>query len=312
MPDLNSPIIYRNFTVHDPGTRDAIIPGPGLLTGIAGNVVDHIDISAVEWVQFMEKRSEDDGMDAGPVWASVRRISVTGTLYDLSRPLLMDRKAVFLAAVNPVLAKRQEPAELGFQPLYYSELTTRIGDGLYTPDGDDTFASIDLMIRARTARISMDDQLHQDGGLNDNPLAMPYQWNLLARDPVIYGASPVIQTLSGTDEGGTLINRGNYHVPFNLLFTCTSGPGVLQLTLGGAIATFTIPDAGDGPDRVVRVNGKERIVTIDGNLAMDVPDFPGAIVWPLVGSGPVDWSIAYTDLTLTGSDNRLWFEEGFA
>jgi hypothetical protein len=306
MPDLNQDVIYRNFKANDAAIREAIIGAPGRGYGIAGCVIDMMDISDIEYVQFLEKRSESDGMDAGPVWAGVRRLRMAGTLYDTSRPLLMDRRNTFLAAFSPTLAIREEESSKGFLPLYYSERTSR-GDDY----GDNI---IDLQIRARTASLSWDDDRDRSGGNDEQPLALPWRMTMIAKDPSIMGSSPQTTALTGSTQTGNLVNRGNYHVPLNMLFTVTSHAGVMTVNLGGSIFTLDIPEAfGDVGDRVVRIDGKERVAYIDDVLAMDVPNFPGRVVWPLVGSGLVSYTITYSGgLVLNGDDDRIWFWEGYA
>src|SRR5690349_13785718 len=102
--------------------------GGGTGTGIEGCIIDSIDFSDVDVVQFLEKRSQQDGMDAGPVELGTRRIRLSGTLYALSRPALYDRLWQLRAALNPVLAQREEPLDKGYRPFYFTVPTENVTD----------------------------------------------------------------------------------------------------------------------------------------------------------------------------------------
>lgn len=196
--DTTREIIYRGFTLN-PDTEDAlaaITPGGGAGTGISGCFIDAADLSDVDVVQWMEKRSQADGMDAGDVTEGARRIRLSGTLSATSRLQLFDDYWSLRAALNAVLAQREEPADKGYRPLYFSTPTARDDD---YPDG-----AIELQVfampRAFQAVMNRDSQ----GGEDDDALSIPWQATLICRDPGIYSADPVevdftaTSTVSGT------------------------------------------------------------------------------------------------------------------
>src|SRR6478735_11548853 len=118
--DLTRDIIYRGVSLNEENIVANSDLRPGAGKGIAGCVVDTAQMTDVDVVQYLEKRSQGDGMDSGEPFLGVRRIRLAGTLYDVSRPLVYDRLRDLRAALNPVLAAREEPADMGYRPLYFS------------------------------------------------------------------------------------------------------------------------------------------------------------------------------------------------
>lgn len=186
--DLTRDIIYRNYTLNDENILDDVTGGGGVATGVEGCVVDSADISDVDVVQFIEKRSQQDGMDAGDVYHGMRRIRMAGTLYALTRALLFDSLADLRAALNPVLAQREEPADKGYRPLYFSVPTNRVDD---YPTG-----AIELRILAMPRAFQAMFSRDQNGGEDDDSLAIPWQATFVCRDPSIQGATPQDYDLS--------------------------------------------------------------------------------------------------------------------
>ena len=154
--DTTRNIIYRSFVLNDESILDSVTGGGAYLSGIAGCVVDSADISDVDVVQFMEKRSQSDGMDAGTVELGARRIRLAGTLYNVSRPLLYDDLWDLRAALNPILAQRDEPADKGYRPLYFATPTAR------TDANDYPAGYIPLQVKAmpRAFQASFNRDLH--------------------------------------------------------------------------------------------------------------------------------------------------------
>src|SRR5690242_216300 len=124
--DLTKDITFRGFVLNDEDVGENIVPDsqdPLIEAGISGCVVDAVDMSDVDVVQFMEKRSQGDGMDVGDVFLGARRIRMSGTLYATTRAGLFDALRELRAALSPVLSQRDEPADHGYQPIYFSEPT---------------------------------------------------------------------------------------------------------------------------------------------------------------------------------------------
>lgn len=183
-------MVYRGFTLN-PDDGDLTVTGGGAAgTGIAGCKVDSFDMSDVDVVQWTEKKSQRDGNDAGDVSMGVRRIRLAGTLYGLTRPQLYDDLWDLRAAFNPVLAQREEPLDKGYRPFYFSVPTNRVDD---YPAG-----AIELMVKALPRAFSQVTRDDEQGGEDDDALAVPWQATLLCKDPGIFSADPVTVNFTAT------------------------------------------------------------------------------------------------------------------
>lgn len=208
--DLNRDVTYRGFTLNDSSILAASNLHPGRSKGLAGCVIDTVQISDVDVQQWMEKRSQADGFDSGPPFLGVRRIRMAGTLYDVSRPLLFDRLRDLRAALSPVLASREEPLDHGFRPLGFvwaTDDTTNFPTGMI-----DVY--VNAMPRAEDNMFTRD----ASGGDDDDPLAIPWQATFICANPGIYGLTPLdfpltAQTLvtgaTGQNAGDTITKNGH-------------------------------------------------------------------------------------------------------
>lgn len=176
--DTTRDIIYRGFTLNDESITDNIVGGV-----IDGCVVDSFDLSDVDVVQWLEKRSQADGSDAGDVFHGVRRVRLAGTLYGTTRNLLYDSLNDLRAALNPVLAQREEPLDRGFRPMFFSVPTNRIED---YPSG-----AIELQMKLLPRSLQHRSGRDEQGGIDADPLAMPWQATFIGKDPGIFSADPV-------------------------------------------------------------------------------------------------------------------------
>jgi hypothetical protein len=180
--DTSRDILYRGFLLNDSAIADNVVPGDDIGSGISGCKVSSVDFSDVDVVQYQEKRSEQDGMDAGSVFLGARRIRMSGTLYGLTRALLFDAYWSLRSALSPVLAQRESPADKGYRPLYFSVPTNRVAD---YPAG-----AIDLQVLAmpRAFQAVFDDDAQ--GGDDEDSLAIPWQATFLCKDPSITADVP--------------------------------------------------------------------------------------------------------------------------
>jgi hypothetical protein len=181
--DTNRDITYRGFLLNDEDIQDSIVGGGFIGSGVAGCVVDSVDFSDVDVVQYLEKRSQADGSDAGDVMFGVRRIRMAGTLYHKTRGLLFDSLFTLRAALNPVLAQREEPLDKGYRPLYFSVPTNRIDEY------EDGFIPLQIFALPRSfQQLTNRDMM---GGADSNSLAVSWQATLICKDPGIYAVDPV-------------------------------------------------------------------------------------------------------------------------
>lgn len=220
--DTNRAITYRGFLLNDPDISDNISPD----TGIAGCQITSVSFTDIDVVQYKEKRSESDGMDAGPVFLGGRRIHLAGTLYAASRPLLFDALTDLRAALSPTLAFRESPLTFGYLPLTFSVPTTRVLDDEY-PDG-----FIDMRVLAIPWSLSYIEDDDTIGGDDADKLAIPFQATFQQIDPSMTGEDPVevslgvVETKAVTGVAATDLFTSTDHqmdVGQQVVFTAVTG-----------------------------------------------------------------------------------------
>jgi hypothetical protein len=177
--DTTRDILYRSVLLNDSSAEDNVTGGGGTGTGITGNILDSFDLSDVDIIQWNEKRSQADGNDAGDVFQGMRRIRISGTCYGLTRGLLFDNLFALRAALNPVLAQREEPLDHGYRPFYFSVPTNRQAD---YPAG-----AIDLLVYAMPRAFQQVTNSDQIGGDDEDSLGVTWMATLICKDPGIYG-----------------------------------------------------------------------------------------------------------------------------
>lgn len=180
--DTTRDIIYRNFKLNDSLIGAAIDSSDGLGKGIAGCVIDVFDPDDVDVVQFSEKRAEADGVDVGTPFLAGRRIRLTGTIYGKTRGLCYDALWQLRAALSPVLAAREIPGDKGYLPLYFSVPTN---NSVNFPTGVIDMRAL-TMPKGFRAPINRDQQ----GGSDDNALAIYWAATMVMRDPLFEGVTP--------------------------------------------------------------------------------------------------------------------------
>lgn len=306
--DLTKDITYRSFTLNDENILDNIVVGASIGSGITGCVVDSVDYNDIDVVQFMEKRSLEDGMDVGDVFKGARRVRMAGTLYGLSRPALYDALDDFRAALDPVLAQADEPADKGYQPLYFSTPTLRVAE---FPTG-----YIDKRLLVLPRAVGYMIQRDSLGGDTEDPLAIPWQATFVARDPRIMGRDEQDYTFTAGaphTDAGTLVNRGNHYAVLNMLIEVTSAGGTISVQAGTSVFTITIP-ASTG-NRIIRLKGADKIITVEENSVevtdMDMIAFTGDNTWPQVQPGSTGYSVTFTGVTVVAG-SHMWFWETYA
>jgi hypothetical protein len=316
--DTQRDVTYRTFLLNDSNIRENIDPGTGIGKGITGSVIDSWDFSDVDVVQFLEKRSQQDGMDAGPPTLGGRRLRTAGTLYGKTRNLLYDGYWDLRKALSPVLALLDEPADMGYQPLYFSVPTNRQDDAVVADSGGQTAGYpsgvIDLRLLALPKASQVVWQRDQQGGPDSASLAIPWQASFLMKDPNIYAQSPQDYNL-GTTTGtrtGNLVNRGTYIALLNMLMVVGSQAGTITIQLGGA-TNFVITVPASTGNRTIRVKGQEKVITFEENSieTLRQGSIPMNMSWPVIPSGVSAYTVTFTGVTpQTGS--HLWFWETFA
>jgi hypothetical protein len=299
-------IVYRGCKLNDSQIEASRVPGTGIGTGISGSMVDDWDFSDADVIQYMEKRSLQDGMDAGDVFIGARRLRMSGTLYDTTRALLFDRYWAFLAACNPVLAQRDSPADKGYCPLYFSVPTN---DVVNYPAG-----VIPLRVLAIPRAKQIVWRRDQQGGVEGNALAIPWQVTFQQRDPNIYAQDPQDYDLSaGGTVSGNLVNRGTYITRPNMLVQVGPDAGSIAMTIAGVTVTITVP-ASSGV-RIIRYKGIDKILTVEeGNIEVtryDLLSLGTQIAHPIVPPGTSAYTVTFTGVT-PQAGSHLWYWETYA
>lgn len=304
--DISRDVEYRGFLLND--ETISIAPGGGIGSGISGCVLDSCDLSDVDVVQFTEKRSLSDGMDAGDVYMGGRRVRMAGTLYAVTKALLFDSLQELRDALSPTLAFRESPGDKGYLPLYFSVPTNRLAD---YPAG-----AIALRVLAMPRAFQAIIQKDHIGDDDAAALAVPWQATLVMRDPRIMSAEPqdISFTTGGTHtQTGDLVNRGSYHCPLNMLISVTSAAGTITCQMGGSVFTITVPSSTGA--RLIRYNGEEKVLTVEEAdveaLRMDLLTFQQQTTHPLVPGGTSEFSVTFTGVTVQ-SGSHLWFWESYA
>lgn len=306
--DLTRDITYRGFLLNDSNVATNLSGGGGTNTGIIGCVVDSVDTSDVDVVQFTEKRSQQDGMEAGIPFLGARRIRMAGTLYSLNRAQLYDDLASLRAAMSPVLSHRESPLDYGYQPLYFSVPTNRT-------DADEYPAGIiDLRILAMPRALQVAIAKDTLGGEDDDSLAIPWQATFMAKNPAIQSADYRDHDLvTGSPIVGNFVNRGNYLCPVNMLIATGTAAGTISCSLGGSVFTITVP-ASTG-NRILRFKGDDKVFTVEEDSVevtrQDLVTFSGDDTWPLVPAGTSAYSVTFNTVTHT-TGSLMWFYESYA
>lgn len=234
MIDLNGTIDYEGFNLNDPNISTTIVPGGGDLSGVSGCVTATANFSDTDVVQFLEKRSQSDGQDAGPPFLGGRRLHMTGTLYATSAAGLFDAIANMRAALSPTLAYRAELADKGYRPLTFSVPTLRTDSDSY-PDG-----TIALRVLAMPWQFSYVIERRKQGGNANLSLAVPWEVIFRMKDPTITGdtAHDIPLNASADSAEAVTINAGTDIVTL-------TGPGPCNLAAGDKIV-FTSLTGGTG------------------------------------------------------------------
>ena len=309
--DLTRPVLYRSHNINDVAQQGSAGP-------LAGNQITSVNYYGVEAVGYREKRSASDGYDAADVYLGARNIRLTGTLYGVNLADLYDRKSLFIAAMLPTSAYAESPGDFGYLPLEF-EIPT-----LDLDNWDDGF--IPQMIRARSMGTpSWLIDRDRVGGIDAKGYALEWEHFMEARDPRIYGQSEKVTYFnasgSASSGSGTLVNRGIYPTPINILMFVpgsTNAERRLTLTVGGSQIKITLPASDE--DQTARYNGTEKTLHVESEgsnvLRMDLLEFPQGVEHPLLAAGPSSYSWENRNgaaaLVNVNALSRFWFWEAWA
>lgn len=297
-------ILYRNWDFNSV-TQTA---GNDIGSGLGGCQVDHVDWSDLDVVQFTEKRSLSDGLDVGVPYLGGRRLTMTGTLYGVTRALLYDALRELRSVCNPVMAYREEPGDKGYLPMYFSEPTNDIDNW---PDG-----AIPMRVLVMPHNFQASIVRNASGGDDGDALAIPWSCMFTMRDPRIYAECPIEIPFTPTQNVADNVNNpGVYPAPLNGEWIVTSHAGTITIAMGDSQLTITLPTSTN--DRIVRMKGEEKILTIEEDdveaLAMNAITFQNNTTWPLMPPGISAYSVTFGGgLVLDDTNSKLWFWPSWA
>ncbi len=301
--DTTRDIVYRGFKLNDASIRENIDPVRGIGKGITGSVVDSWDPSDVDIVQFLEKRALQDGMDAGPVYRGARRLRTAGTLYGKTRGLLYDAYFDFLAAMDPVLAMREEPLDKGYRPLTFAVPTNRAAF-------EDTGA-IDMMFLALPRAKQIVWQRDQQGGSDGDSLAIPWQATFLMKDPRVLALTPQdIDLSAGGTIAGDFDNRGLYLTYLDMVVEVTGTAGTIAITFGGSTLTITVPSSSG--NRIIRYKGFDKVLTVEENsieaIRYDLLSTGSIMTHPVIPPGASPYTFTFTGVSVQPGSHAFFYE----
>lgn len=278
MADTGKPVAYRGF---DLNTVD-IVPGQAIGDGLMGCTLDSIDYSDVDVVEFTEKRSLEDGLDAGAVFLGARRVRMAGTLYDTTRPALFDRLQQLKSAMSATLSFRQDPSVKGYQPLTFEVPTLNLDPTTGYPGG---IIYQQLFALPKSLHVTFTrDQI----GSNDlDPLALPWQASMVCRNPTIlsqtvtdtaFSATTLVTGVTAT-ASTDLVNKTSHGLSAGdrIYFTALTGgtplvvgTGYYVISSGLTTSSFKLSLTSGGAAIDVTVDGSSmtyvKIVTLSGNF----------------------------------------------
>lgn len=292
MIDCSASQVYRTLELNSATlTPPAYIGG-----GIEGIQVEQANLSDVDVVQYVEKRALADGMDSGDLYLGARRLQLQGSIYGLSRAKLFDSIRDLRRAFSPKAAELE--GDDGFLPYTFSVPTDDI------ENYPDRVILLKLYVAPRSLTIVTNRD--RQGGKEASAGAVPWQATLIGKDPAIYGATPVTNTLPEEFFGWT--NRGDFPAVPSLTVVVGAAAGTVTATIGTGTLTITVPAGAIG--RIFRYDGATKLLTLDSVNRMDLMGLTPAATHPLVPTGVSVSRVTAAGATITSM--TLSFTETYA
>lgn len=287
---LKSPVSIRGFALNTVEYEGG---------NLVGCQIEDIEYSDVDFEQFIEKRSNHDGLDASALTYAGRKLTLNGVMYDATNAALQDRLLAARAALSPALAYRSDEDAQGFVPLDFHHRTASAdyNDGI-----------IPLRGLARPNGLRYKYKRSADGEA-DEPGSQRWSATLLMKNAPLIGQTAVEELVTATSSG-SWTHRGNYPSHVEATFVVGTGAGAITITAGGTAITLVIP-AATGDDRVVYYNGPAGVVEVNGVIRMDYLSFPTFDEHPEVQPGTSAWSVLLGG-AVTLVSGSIKFNEAYA
>lgn len=301
--DLTRPVLFRGLFLN------GAAGGPG-----GGNPIDGMRLVRASYpvpaVGYTEKKSLEDGLDASDVWLGGRNLLLQGEVFAANKANLFDALDVLRLKFTATDCYAESPDTRGYLPITFEVPTEHLG---HWPTG---FVERELRVRP-IAQPELDYEFVALGGRTGKGYVVPYVARLQSRDPRFYHPTTVESMLAGGGGSASVVNRGNYPAPVQILLRPDSAAaGTFVFTGMGSSMNVVIPAGGS--DRFVRVNAHDKICTLIvgtvETLRMDLVTFNSGTTWPKVPPTPdpttaaFDWSVSGVGLI---SPSRLFFNEAW-
>lgn len=310
--DLTRQVTYRTLSLNGEQFFNQGEPSEG-------NMLTRVEWQPVGAQGYTEKRSLDDGRDASDVYLDGRRLLLTGVTYGHSRSDMFDRLQDLKSALLPTAAFADDPGNYGYMPLDYYEPTENLADW---PTGERH-----LYVNVRPASgIGFVIDRDQSGGKELRGNAVGWTSVLEAKDPRVYVSPTVFVDFAtnDTNESGSLLNRGDYPAPLNIMLVVQTQakPGFFVFTGAGTVMTIAIPQSPN--TQTIRYNGVLKVLTVE-TLGIEVNrrdllSFAAEQTHPKVlpGISAYSWTSVWsgggsTYMTIPmANGSRMFYAESFA
>jgi len=318
---FDSPVSYNGYSLNTITT---------LSTGIRrGSVLEVFDYSRSQGVGYLEKRAQDDGMDASDVYMGPRYISLAGTIYGEDEADLHDLVQNLRTCLTPTSAYAFDKWDHGFIPLEFV-LPTKDSRFPIRAAGD-----FERLVEFRARPVGQPSiQFRRDGGANagagDNfGMAATWTAQFECKDPRLYVRPDTWLNWTTPQTGLTILNRGDYPAPLDILLiinSAGSADAYIEVDCGGS--TIRILTGGLATNTIVRYSGELKVLTIDNAaggtadiLRMDLFSLRANKTHPQVmpsdddkypGDGKVNIRFAGGTWPTFKSGTRFMYSESFA
>lgn len=302
--DLSRAIIYRGFNLNGVAQFAA-------QTKWYGSIVESVRMGNVPGVGWSEKRSLGDGNDASDVFLGPRRVQLQGHVYGRVRAEMFDFQQELMTVLSPTASYMANPAEFGYNPLYYAVPTLDVS---WVPDTNgDRLRTLYVNVRPLSTP-SMDIVRDSTGGQDDLGAGIAWTSTLEAKDPRVYVFPDMEVSLyaPGPPSAGTFNNRGDYPSPLNILLVVpanTTGP--YQFNGGGSNMYIDVPTS--SIQQAFRYDGYLRVLTVESNgtevLRMDLLRFVNETTHPSIKPGVSEWTFTGPGLA---PGSRLFWSEAYS
>jgi hypothetical protein len=275
---------------------------------MTGSQVSSVRMGNVPGVGWTEKRSLGDGNDASDVYLGARRVFLQGFVYGRSRAEMFDFQQSLLTALSPTASYNSNPAEFGYNPLYYAVPTLDLDFDVDTVG--DRYRTLYVLARP-LATPTVDINRDASGGQEDLGSGIAWSAVLEAKDPRVYVFPDQETDLDGSDSGTFATNRGDYPSPLNFILVVATAGAPTSYHFVGAGTDMYIDIPASTVQQVFRYDGYLHVLTVETNgvevLRMDLLRFVNENTHPLVLPGS-SGSWTGTGPALASGSRLFWAE----